>query len=221
MRRSGGNAAHVFPGGTLSVVVQGRNITVRLPRDAADAVRGLPAGPAVFTGRDGELAHAAYVFAPLTPDGSLNGRVVSVVTGATGVGKSALALKVAHDLVAAGWFTGGAVFVALHGHGAGDHPGPDAITARLLGSLGVPDEAIPADAPARTAAVRAVLTALADAGHRVLIVLDDVSSGDQVGSVLPGSEAHPVLLTARHTLTDLDAHTTELHPLPEPAAERR
>ncbi|MFJ8747493.1 tetratricopeptide repeat protein [Embleya sp. NPDC127516] len=209
---------NVFSGGTVSMLVQGQHITVRLPRDVPDALRGVPPAPGVFIGRESELADVAALLAPIASDGTSGGCAVSVVAGMAGVGKSALALRVAHDLVAAGWFTGGAMFLGLRGYDAGDRLDADTIAVEMLGILGVPGEVIPAGAQARLAVLRTVLAGMADAGHRVLIVLDDVSSSEQILPVLPGTGIHPVLVTSRHTLTGLDAPTTELPVLPDRAA---
>ncbi|MGW6877006.1 tetratricopeptide repeat protein [Streptomyces xanthophaeus] len=215
---TGGNTTNVFSGGTVSTLVQGQHISVRLPRDVPDALRGLPPAPAVFTGREDEITHIASLLTPAASKEAGSGRAVSVVAGMAGVGKSALALRVAHDLVAAGHFTGGAIFLRLHGYDAPNRLGPEEIALEMLGMLGVPAEVIPAGAQARTAVMRTVLSSLADAGHRVLIVLDDASSGEQILPALPGNTAHPVLVTSRHTLTGLDAHTTDLNVLSDRAS---
>ncbi|MFI6585706.1 hypothetical protein [Embleya sp. NPDC050493] len=66
----------------------------------------------MFTGRERERARVAAGLAPLVSGGNGGGGcTVSVVAGMAGVGKSALALRVAHDMVAAGRFTGGAMFL--------------------------------------------------------------------------------------------------------------
>ncbi|MFI6582807.1 tetratricopeptide repeat protein [Embleya sp. NPDC050493] len=199
------------------MLVQGQHVTLRLPRDVPDALRGLPPAPGVFTGRERELADVAALVAPFVAAGGEGGRAVSVVAGMAGVGKTALALRAAHDVVAAGWFSGGAMFLGLRGYGDA-RLDADAVAVEMLGILGVPAEVIPAGAQARLAVVRTVLAGFAEAGHRVLIVLDDASSGDQVLPVLPGTTTHPVLVTSRHTLTGLDAPTIELRTLPDRAA---
>ncbi|MFE2867854.1 tetratricopeptide repeat protein [Embleya sp. NPDC059259] len=218
MVHTAGDTTNVFSGGTVSMLVQGQHITVRLPRDVPDALRGLPPVSAVFTGRERELADVAALLAPFVPGGKGGGYAVSVVAGMAGVGKSALVLRVAHDLVAAGWFTGGAMFLGLRGYDRRDRLDPDSVAVEILGILGVPGEIVPAGAQARLAVVRTVLAGLADAGHRVLIVLDDASSSDQILPVLPGAGIHPVLVTSRHTLIGLDAPTIELRVLPDRAA---
>lgn len=214
--RGAGDTSNVFSGGTVTVLVQGRDITVRLPHDVPSALRGMPRAPTVFTGRADELTAIATRLAPVGP--AAEGRSVSVVTGMAGVGKTVLVRQVAHDLAAANWFTGGVLYVRLHGYDPLARLDADGAALEMLGMLGVPPEAVPAGLQARCAMVRTVLAGMADAGHRVLIVLDDVSASAQVEPVLPNVAAHPVLITSRHTLTALDEAGFDLGVLRERTA---
>ncbi len=155
-----------------------RRVRCDLPRDVPD-----------FTGRSGETARLAELSrsaATTVP--------VAVVDGMPGVGKTAFAVHVAHRI--AGEFPDGQLFVDLAPDG--EPLGAGVLLARLLRGAGVRD--IPDTVAERAAAWRAHL-----AGRRVLLVLDDASSGDQVRPLLPGSAGCMVVITTRTRVLRLDA----------------
>ncbi|KAA2260154.1 tetratricopeptide repeat protein [Solihabitans fulvus] len=159
------------------------------------ALAGLPPADVEFTGRRTALADLA---AALRPDGSGPSVVVTALAGSPGVGKTALAVRAAHDAVEAGWFPGGVLFANLAGYS--EHPvEPDAALSTFLRALGVSGEHIPPELPAREALYRSRLAER----EPVLIVLDNASAATQVRPLLPNRSAHRVLVTSRHTLADL------------------
>jgi tetratricopeptide (TPR) repeat protein/transcriptional regulator with XRE-family HTH domain len=143
------------------------------------------------------------------------GTPVGIVTGPGGIGKTALAIQLAHRVAHA--FPDGQLYLDLHG--TGDSPlRPVDVLGRLLRDLGTQplgsQHRIPADADERAAAYRTLL-----AGRKVLLILDDAEDAAQVRPLLPGSVGSAALVTSRRTLADLEGGTpVELTGLPEPDA---
>ena len=157
----------------------------------------LPAAPEPFAGRAAELAEL-----------SADHRVV-VVDGMVGIGKTALVVHAAHRL--APGHPDGLLFLDLHGSTPGTPPLPAGeALAQLLRSLDVPHAAIPSDTEARAALWRSTV-----AGRRVVVVLDDAHSADQVEPLLPGAGASRALITCRRRLPRLgQAYPLSLDVLP-------
>ncbi|MQA98055.1 MAG: AAA family ATPase [Streptosporangiales bacterium] len=143
-----------------------------------------------FTGRD---RHVRQVCHALTPDGT-TGLPLVTVSGSPGVGKTALAVHVAHRLRPE--FPDGQLFAHLGG--ASRPRDPAQILAEWLRALGVAGPRIPDDTAERAAAFRSRL-----ADRRVLVVLDDAAEEAQVRPLLPGTSGSAVLVTARNRLAGL------------------
>ncbi|MDX2598742.1 BTAD domain-containing putative transcriptional regulator [Streptomyces caniscabiei] len=154
----------------------------------------LPPAIGDFTGREEELAR---VVAGLT--GAREAMPVVVVSGAAGVGKSALAVQAAHRV--ADEYPDGQLYAELHGF---SEPVPPAeVLGRLLRALG-------ADPPEDTAERGDLFRSLV-AGRRMLLVLDDANGEAQVRPLLPGSASCGVLVTSRARLGGLvGARRTDL-----------
>jgi tetratricopeptide (TPR) repeat protein/DNA-binding SARP family transcriptional activator len=135
--------------------------------------------------------------------------VICVVYGMAGVGKTTLAVRAAHQL--AQWFPDGQLFLDLHGYTANTPwVRPAEALGRLLRSLGVAGDAIPQHLDDRAALFRDRL-----ATRRMLILLDNAYSADQVRPLLPAAAGCLVLVTSRRRLTALDdAHPLSLETLP-------
>lgn len=176
-----------------------RHQRARRPSRRRDLVRDVPD----FAGRAAEVARLY----DLGTAGS-SGVPVVVIDGMPGVGKTALAVHVAHRLAPS--FPDAQLQVDL-----GDTPAAEALH-RLLRAIGVADEDIPADLSSRAALWRAEL-----ANRRVLVLLDDARSGEQVRPLLPGSPGNLVLVTTRTRALRLGGVCAlTLEPLPAgPAAE--
>lgn len=140
-----------------------------------------------------------------------------IVEGMPGVGKTALALQLAHQLAAE--YPDAQLYADLGGHCL---RGPRAdirtvgtreVLGRLITAVTGTGQALPHNLDERAALWRAVA-----AGRRMLLVLDDATSAEQVHQLLPGTPGNLVLVTTRGGLTGLDA-TTLLRLDPLPAAE--
>lgn len=127
-----------------------------------------------------------------------------------GVGKSALAVHVAHRLTAE--FPDGQIFLPLHAHTPGTAPvDPGDALLTLLHTMGVSPQQIPPGLDARAGLWRTRL-----AGKRILVLLDDARSTEQVAPLLPGCAGTVVLVTSRRRLAALEgARPISLAALPE------
>ena len=163
---------------------------------AAAATRALPRDIAAFTGRQAELAQLMGTLAAAAAAG---GGVVGVcaVDGMAGIGKTTFAVHAAHRL--AGAFPDGQFFLPLHAHTRGRAPvGPGDALASLLLTAGVPAGQIPPGLDARAGRWRDHV-----AGKKILLLLDDAASREQVEPLLPGTAGSLVLITSRRRLTAL------------------
>ncbi len=175
---------------------------VRAGRAAAPVPRELPGDVGAFTGRTAELAELDRILVGGQRDqggkAKATAAVISAVSGTAGVGKTALAVHWAHR--AAAEFPGGQLYVNLRGHDP-DRPVTAAgALAGFLRSLGAPDPDIPNGETERAARYRSLL-----ADRRLLIVLDNAGSVEQVRPLLPGSSHCAVVVTSRDSLVGLVA----------------
>lgn len=162
----------------------------------------LPADLIDFTGREQEYALVEEL---LRTNGSV------AIDGMGGVGKTSLAVHVAHRLTAT--YPDGGLYLDLHGFTPGQEPlEPQAALGRLLGALEITHP--PAGAEERAALWRSELSR-----RRALVVLDNAVDAEQVRPLLPGAGKSAVLITSRSRLVSLDGVApVSLTPLADGAA---
>ncbi|MFD5634793.1 NB-ARC domain-containing protein [Streptomyces sp. NPDC127077] len=197
-------------------VIQGRNISLQLPAPVTSAMYGLPPVSPTFTGRD---THVEEMLQGLDPGpGRQEAVLVASVAGLAGVGKTELVVQTAAlALKEPGWFPGGALFVDMFGYDTERRLSPAQALHGLLRALGIPEEHIPEELQDRSRLYRSVLAEFARQKQRVLVVIDNASSAEQVVPLLPADGTTAALLTSRHTL-DVGARLHDLDILDEHAS---
>lgn len=167
--------------------------------------RTLPVGDAGFVGRTDQLAQLDGMLAASSDRGPAS-MMIWAITGMAGVGKSALAVHWAHRV--ADRFPDGQLYVDLRHLSGGPMTVTEALVA-LVGALGIRSDHMPAKVEDLAALYRSSV-----AGRRVLVLLDNASSADQVRHLLPGGPECVVVVTSRKRLTTLvareGAHTMVL-----------
>ncbi|RSN30048.1 hypothetical protein DMC61_17565 [Amycolatopsis sp. WAC 04169] len=162
-------------------IVSGELVPHELPADVPDFV-----GRGDLVGRiEGVLSSASTV-------------PVVVITGLPGAGKTALAVKVAHDL--RGRFPDGQLHVDLRGHAAAPALTPTEVLARFVIALGAATKRLPSGQEELVALYRTLLR-----GRKVLFVLDNAAGPNQVRPLLPSAPGCGVIVTSRNDLRGLVA----------------
>ncbi|MFC4015814.1 BTAD domain-containing putative transcriptional regulator [Nonomuraea purpurea] len=158
-----------------------------LPRPAQ-----LPAAAGDFTGRK-EVSGRLRTL--LSAQSSSEGVLVAAISGIGGVGKTALAVHVAHlvDEV----FPDGQLYADLRGY-SDEATAPESALGGFLRALGIPPDVIPEGLAERSALYRSIL-----AERRILVLLDNARDAEQVSPLLPGSPGCAAIVTSRVKLADL------------------
>jgi tetratricopeptide (TPR) repeat protein/transcriptional regulator with XRE-family HTH domain len=184
---AGAVAPQPLPGGSAAA-------TRTLPRQ-------LPAHTPHFVGRADELAALTSLLdKAVGPSQLAAGTImISAIGGTAGIGKTALALRWAHQV--ADRFPDGHLYVNLRGFDPAAPPvRPAEVIRDFLGALGVDPSGIPVSLDAQAALYRSLL-----AGRRCLLLLDNARDAEQVRPLLPGTGTCLVLVTSRSQLSSLAA----------------
>lgn len=165
------------------------------PRQEAPApgACGLPRGVGDFTGRARELRALRELSGRA---GDEEAAVVAAISGAAGIGKTALAVRAAGQVPEL--FPDGRFYLDLRGMDPVPLE-PGTALSRLLKALGVAERRIPADAEERAGHYRALLRE-----RRCLIILDNAAHEGQVRALLPSGGPVMTLITSRRPLAGLE-----------------
>src|SRR5262249_11131811 len=155
----------------------------------------LPSDLHDFTGRKDQVEMLTGWLRRAAAPSSAGCVVVCGIAGMGGVGKTTLAVHVAH--LVRECFGDGQLYADLRGAQPLKSSSGDVI-ARFLRDLGVPAHAVPVDEQERILLYRSVLD-----GRRVLVVLDDAADAEQVRPLVPGSPGCAVVVTSRQSLPGL------------------
>ncbi len=184
-------------------VLAGEAPSVRPPRH--DTPAQVPMDVRGFVGRDTELAELDGLLSAGTP------AAIAVVAGTPGVGKTALAVRWAHRV--RDRFPDGRLYVDLRGYGPDDPISAADALAGFLRALGLDGAAIPEDLEERAARFRTMVDR-----RRMLVLLDNARTVEQIRPLLPASPTCFTLVTSRDALAGLvarhGAHRLGLERLP-------
>jgi DNA-binding SARP family transcriptional activator len=183
---------------------------IEMAPERALRIRQLPPDAADFTGRDASISR---LMSSLSPAGGRRFTPVAMICGIPGVGKTSLAVHVAHRLRQ--MFPDGQLYIRLGG-AASSARDPHDVLGELLRALAVPSSDIPASTHERSATFRSILD-----GRKALLLADDAATADQITPLLPGNPQCAVLVTSRTMLTTIPgADVLRLEPLaPDEAIE--
>lgn len=166
--------------------------------NAVPVLHQLPPDVAEFIGRP---RHVHELIALLTHAGSGTLRT-SKITGPAGVGKTALAIHVAHQVRQR--YPDGQLYVDLLGMHA-EPLLPSEVLARFLGALGIPRDQLPEELDQRAALYRSALST-----RQILVVLDNAADEEQVRPLAPSSPDSAMLVTSRSALAALQVSSAVL-----------
>ncbi|MFI6096359.1 ATP-binding protein [Lentzea sp. NPDC051213] len=186
--------------GLAGAVVQAGSITgsVHLHQSnlSFSAPHELPPDVHAFTDRAEQLDQMDLLLASAESSTSTAAVVISAVSGTAGVGKTAFAIHWAHRVSSR--FADGQLYVNLRGFGPYQPVSAGEALAGFLRSLGERNDEIPHDVEERGSRFRSLV-----AGKRMLIVLDNAATTEQVRPLLPGTSSCVVLVTSRDVLQGL------------------
>ena len=177
---------------------QGVKELIRVDGDHRRTLLHLPPDTRDFTGRAEQVTEVTRLIAAAATSSGTALPIVSL-SGQAGVGKTTLAIHVAHKV--AGEFPDGQLYSNLRGADARAQDPAD-VLAGFLRELGVDGADIPEGIDERARMYRTQL-----AGRRVLVVLDSAADEAQVRPLLPGSPGCAVLVTGGSRMAALAGST--------------
>ncbi|MGW7821797.1 BTAD domain-containing putative transcriptional regulator [Streptomyces puniciscabiei] len=191
----------------LHATVLDGDIPFSVPNTRSRRVCQLPPDTADFVGRRSELPtviqalclghHQVASWPAASTAPSALSVPVCVISGQAGMGKTVLAVHVAHHIRRQ--FPDGQLYINMQGGDA--HPvDPEEALGRILRALEVDSATVPTGLDQRAELYRAKL-----ANGRYLVVLDDVANEGQVYPLMPGTPGCAVLITSRRRLSGLPA----------------
>ncbi|MEV5707277.1 tetratricopeptide repeat protein [Actinoallomurus sp. NPDC052274] len=192
---------------TVGAAVQARcirgDITINSRPPLRITPRQLPRGPARLVDRATERSALDGMPADAT----------IVITGPGGSGKTALALAWLQQI--ADRYPDGQLFADMRGYSIDGPIAPARILGEWLRALGITPEHVPEGLDEREALFRSLT-----AERRLVVVIDNAASGDQVQRLMPGSGCLVVITTRRRLrgLVMAGARLLALGPLDEPSA---
>ncbi|WP_327240558.1 tetratricopeptide repeat protein [Streptomyces sp. NBC_01318] len=201
-------AAHASHGGVAITGYVAGDVRVTLPspqsRSVQDSVLPGERRPRLF-GRDAEISVGLDVLR--CADGG--GRAAVVVTGAPGIGKSEVALRMSR--LAAGRYPDGQFHINL-----ALSTSPTDLVSSILHALFPPEPALPDRRDQQLALLRATL-----ADKRVLLLVDDIVSEEALLEILSVDGPFALVGTSRAKLSGLSGlvHLIDLGPLPTAPGE--
>lgn len=180
-----GPSATIRSGPSATVIRSGPSATVIRPGQ-------LPPSPGAFFGREPELDQLERI-ATAERDGEL-----IVLTGMAGIGKTGLALRYAHQV--ADRYGDGQLYVDLGGHSSGPVLDPMIALGQLLRGLGADSTRGWVSVEDATAEYRSAVS-----GRKILVLLDNAATADQVRPLLPATSGCLTVVTSRNRLSGLIA----------------
>ena len=191
------------------IYIAGRDQVFNFPPEPVVVPRQLPPDATHFTGRVAHLAKLDTLL-PQQDGGAAIAVVISAIGGTAGVGKTALAVHWARGV--RDHFPDGDLYVNLRGYDPSPPVTPGEALDGFLRALNVSPERIPAGLEARAGLYRSLLHR-----RRVLVLLDNAATAEQVRPLLPGSPGCLVVVTSRSDLSGLvtrdGAERFTVHPL--------
>ncbi|MEU3116518.1 tetratricopeptide repeat protein [Micromonospora chalcea] len=190
-----GNGGAVIQAG----VIQG-NVSLRAVTDVPlPSPRQLPPATKGFVDREVHIQQLDSLLDEVelvTDRAELPVVTISTISGSAGVGKTALAVHWAHRV--RDRFPDGDIYINLRGYDAVPPLTPHEALDGFLRAMDVPAEKIPRDLNGRAALYRSLTT-----GRKMLVLLDNAASAEQVRPLLPASPGCMVIITSRSRLSGL------------------